>query len=288
VFVKVDGEDEIEAEYIKRVKSGTAQHGEWVELDFDSTPNVIVSPCEMVLPAKYYHYYEDKIDQRIINADGTAGAREPYKPTIVEHKATDISNKRFKIVSRAIEQGPVQSENIYGWLEEEGDSWESDPTPPLTTDINLHMGAGLVAELRSLTTVTYTFFLKLEKKTGNEAWTTVDQWEEALTISRGLVLIGPTYKQVHTWKRITKSLQLPQGEHKIRVTLTGINVKVSGANATYRNEAHVIEFDKWDYNTVNILATGTANYLAVEGGFREGGAPEQGILGLRHGQREVD
>src|SRR5690606_16863216 len=100
----------------------------------DSTPNVIVSPCEMVLPAKIYSLDFDTGEayQRIINADGTFPSdREPYKPTIVEHKATDISNKRFKIVSRAIEQGPVQSEPIYDVFEEVGDSWESDPTPPL-------------------------------------------------------------------------------------------------------------------------------------------------------------
>jgi len=102
------------------------------------------------------------------------------------------------------------------------------------------------------------------------------------------VLIGPTYKWVETWKRITKSLQLPQGEHKIRVTLTDIKLKLSGSYAAYRDALYAIDLIEWDYNTVNILATGTANYLAVEGGFREGGALEQGILGLRHGQREVD
>ena len=150
------------------------------------------------------------------------------------------------------------------------------------------MAAYMGAELRSLTTVTCTFFLKLETKTGSEAWTTADQWEETLTISRGVVLIGPTYKWVQTRGEFTKSLQLPQGEHKIRVTLTGVNFKLSGTDAAYRDALRAIELYEWDYNTVNILATGTANYLAVEGGFREGGEPEQGILGLRHGQREVD
>ena len=143
--------------------------------------------------------------------------------------------------------------------------YSETPIDVISVDLQFEVSVYMYARSK----VSFYFYYDIEyQASGSSTWVkAVDNARETVEIERGFSLVGWTTKsKTHTFKR---EVVVPTpGIYRVRVTrrsVSYINWWWPGSNEP-RDHSMTTRFMGWTGIGAEVLTTGTANYIAIEGG----------------------